>query len=71
MATQIPNLYRRWTEGAVECCNRQCICKDCIMNEILDGRCRMKKAVINLVKYHGVPTEVRQPTIMMEACNAE
>lgn len=70
MAKKVPSLYRRWTHSAVECCNRQCVCEDCIMKDILKGRCKMKKAVINLVKYHGVPDEVKQPTVIKECCNA-
>ena len=53
---------RRWTYGAVECYKIGCMCSRC--NEVPDDvkkHCKMKFAVIELVKKYGRPTkEYRQ-----------
>lgn len=71
MAKQVPSLYRRWTDGAVECYSRGCVCDGCIMRDIFKWSCQMKKTVSNLVKYHGAPKKVKQPTIVKECYNAD
>lgn len=48
-------LYRRWTRDAINCYNRGCVCKGCILNDIMQGRCRMKQSVIELVRLIGIP----------------
>lgn len=48
--------WRYWTRGAVECYNRSCICKDCPIKDVLTSQsCRMKYAVISLVRTNGRP----------------
>ncbi|MEI8128002.1 MAG: hypothetical protein WCG95_00160 [bacterium] len=48
----------KWTQSAIECYQIGCICSNCSMNEIIGDRCRMKGAVIELVKTIGIPFEM-------------
>lgn len=50
--------WRRWTRGAVECYNRSCICEGCPVKDILSSECRMKYAVISLVRTNGLPPSI-------------
>lgn len=47
--------YRRWSPGAIDCYNRGCVCNGCLTGKIMEQRCRMKSAVIELVKTLGPP----------------
>lgn len=47
--------YRRWSPGAIDCYNRGCNCNGCLTDQIMEQRCRMKYAVIELVKTLGPP----------------
>lgn len=49
--------YRHWTQGAVECYKRGCVCKGCETFELIGNQCRMKAAVIELVKNVGPPPD--------------
>jgi hypothetical protein len=60
-ASPTPN-YMRWTQSAIECYNRGCVCKGCIYKEIMDTPCRMKSAVIELVRKFGIPPEAEKKT---------
>ena len=47
---------QRWTEGAINCYKRGCVCKNCpVKNLITSQKCQMKSAVIELVKKFGMP----------------
>ena len=57
--------YKRWTDTAIECYLRGCICEGCLMKYFFDNaaeekykpKCQMKRAVIQLVKNYGSPSE--------------
>ncbi len=49
--------YTRWTPAAIACYKRGCVCAGCEYKEMLGASCRMKCAVINLVKNIGRPEE--------------
>ena len=46
---------RRWTRTAVECYFIGCNCQKCYLNEIMQNECRMKGAVLELVRTLGKP----------------
>lgn len=46
-----------WTPAARECYERGCICDGCLMSWTLGKRCRMKEAVLYLVREFGAPKE--------------
>jgi len=57
---------RRWTNLAVECYERGCICKDCYYQEFFKNsknKCGMKATVLELVRVLGRPEKTIQPTI--------
>lgn len=60
--------YRRWTEAAVECWKRGCICKGCIYENFFKSikKCRMKSSVITLVKKLGPPPNLKEKTILRD-----
>ena len=51
----------RWTNQAIDCYNRGCVCKGCPVYELYfknSGRkCKMKAAVIESVRLFGIPKE--------------
>lgn len=49
--------YRCWTQGAVECYSRGCVCEGCETFELIGKKCQMKKAVIQLVASCGKPSD--------------
>ena len=47
-----------WTEEAIMCYERGCVCsKDCPNYKIIGNSCTMKASVLETVKRLGVPTE--------------
>lgn len=50
---------RCWTIDAINCYNRNCICKGCPMLQLIKStdKCQMKASVLELVKRHGIPKE--------------
>lgn len=44
----------KWTESAIDCYNRGCICKGCSVKFVID-KCEMKKKVLQIVKVLGKP----------------
>lgn len=53
------NRYIRWTQGAIECYRRGCVCNGCITGQILkSATCRMKITVRELVKRFGPPPKI-------------
>lgn len=52
----------RWTESAIDCYERGCICKGCLMTRILETRCLMKTTVIALVRKFGKPKKPEEIT---------
>lgn len=46
---------RRWTRSAIECYQIGCVCKNCSLFEIMGYQCKMKGAVIELVRTIGIP----------------
>jgi len=49
--------YNQWTETAIDCYKRHCICSGCLLKEVLGDKCRMKQVVIQLVRDLGLPKE--------------
>ena len=47
--------WYEWTESAVDCYERGCICRDCAVQEIIGNECKMKYAVMSLVRQFGKP----------------
>ena len=47
-----------WTEGAIRCYERGCVCgEDCGTFQILGRNCNMKACVLETVRNLGIPTE--------------
>ena len=46
---------RRWTRSAVDCYFLGCVCSKCPIYNILGKKCRMKGAVLELVRLFGKP----------------
>lgn len=55
MAAYSDNFAKSWTEDAINCYERGCLCKGCFMFNILGYECQMKSAVFKLVKELGAP----------------
>ncbi len=55
--------YRRWSKGAIECYKRNCICFNCPTYDLIGKQCKMKYAVLQLVKTCGLPDEVNTKQI--------
>lgn len=47
--------YKRWTQSAIECYERKCICKGCPTKELFETKCRMKECVAALLDKFGEP----------------
>ena len=47
--------YTQWTKSAIECYLRGCICRNCSVYNAIGKRCKMKKAVLYLVRKYGMP----------------
>ncbi len=56
----------RWTQGAIDCYKRCCICRDCPTKELMRGECKMKYAVIESVKKLGKPKGIRIKTFVKD-----
>lgn len=50
----------RWTQSAIDCYNRKCICTGCPTFEIIGARCQMKNSVRLLVTKLGKPPEIKK-----------
>lgn len=48
---------RAWTESSIECFRRNCRCEGCLIKDIMETRCDMKRAVIELIRRYGIPPE--------------
>lgn len=51
---------RRWNKSAIDCYNRHCVCEGCEYLEYFrngDSECKMKSAVLALVRIIGTPEE--------------
>lgn len=48
---------KRWTEAAIYCYERHCICEGCTYNEILSTQCVMKHTVLALYRKLGKPNK--------------
>lgn len=52
---------RRWTPSAIDCYERNCICTNCPMNEMLESqKCKMKASVLELMRVFGKPNKTAQ-----------
>ena len=55
---------RRWTNTALECYKRGCVCEGCFYTDFFNGtsqRCQMKASVLELVRVLGKPNvEIQQ-----------
>lgn len=50
-------IWNRWSQTAIDCYRRGCVCKGCLLNEITEQKCVMKKSVLELVAQLGAPPE--------------
>lgn len=50
--------YKRWTKGSIECYRRGCVCQNCPTFDLVGDECRMKQAVLSLVRMYGKPPEI-------------
>lgn len=62
---------RRWTNAAIECFSRGCVCEDCFYNEFFKTaeskkQCQMKFIVLESVRVLGKPESVKEKTIIKE-----
>ena len=53
----------RWTQSAIDCYERCCICNGCPMYELIGKQCRMKTSVLELVRKFGVPEGVNRGSV--------
>lgn len=49
--------YQNWTQGAVECYSRGCVCEGCETYEIIGKECKMKNSVLSLWRDIGAPSK--------------
>ena len=63
--------YRRWSKGAIDCYNRNCVCNGCETFDLIGKQCRMKYAVIFLVKNIGIPEETTKIEIINDTESEE
>lgn len=47
--------WHNWTETAVDCYRRGCVCDGCNIFKIIGEKCNMKRTVLDLVKKFGAP----------------
>ncbi len=47
--------WTRWTQGAIDCYNRKCVCRNCHVKSLIADGCKMKAAVLYLVSKFGIP----------------
>ena len=47
--------YKTWTQSAIECYSRQCICTGCPIKAQLESKCYMKTCVMELLEKFGEP----------------
>lgn len=56
--------YRHWSTGAIECYERNCVCKGCPTFDLIGKQCKMKQSVLSLIRNVGLPdTEKKQQII--------
>jgi hypothetical protein len=53
------SFFKRWTKGSIDCYDRHCICDGCFYNEFFNGKCKMKKTVIEMVRVLGKPPQAK------------
>lgn len=46
-----------WTQGSIDCYKRGCNCNGCYVKDMLETRCDMKRAVMELIRKFGLPPE--------------
>ena len=51
---------QRWTQSAVDCFNRGCVCSGCPTYELIGKRCQMKNSVRLLVRKFGNPPKANK-----------
>lgn len=49
------HMYYNWTPSAIECYERGCNCKGCPIKAMIETKCMMKSAVIEIVRNIGKP----------------
>lgn len=54
--------FEKWTESAIDCYERGCVCEGCFMKLVLETRCVMKATVIELVRRFGIPKKPEEIT---------
>lgn len=47
----------KWTKSSIDCYLLGCQCEKCEVYRIIGKQCRMKLAVLELVRRHGVPKQ--------------
>lgn len=59
---------RRWTNTALECYKRGCVCEGCFYTDFFNGtsqKCQMKASVLELVRVLGKP-DVEMPQVLTD-----
>lgn len=57
----------KWTDAAIHCYERGCICRGCLFNKMIGKSCRMKESVLGLVKKFGKPKGIITKNIIEES----
>lgn len=58
---------RRWTQTAIDCYKRGCVCSGCFYNDFFKGgpqRCQMKSTVLELVRTLGTPNIEKKASVI-------
>ena len=61
---------RRWTQTAIDCYKRGCICSGCFYSDFFKSspqRCQMKATVLELVRVLGRPNIDHQDSVIDES----
>ena len=60
---------RRWTNIAIDCYSRGCVCNGCFYNAFFKDsphKCQMKSTVLELVRVLGTPSNARHPEQVLD-----
>ena len=57
---------RHWTDIQIFCYERNCICENCLYQEYNNGRCKIKKSLIEKIKNFGLESGVKTKQWLQE-----
>lgn len=57
----------KWTKSSIDCYFLGCQCEKCEVYKIIGKQCRMKFAVLELVRRHGVPKKEEEDETAYES----